>query len=105
VSGPLSRMQNEQSLMDDVVRASSSARPLLCIVSAYRPDVLKQATNALAAIEHVEIIMDRRVGKRRRPECAKESRLRDRRRRSMKEQLRTHSFVTVHRDAAPAQCV
>jgi hypothetical protein len=93
-------VQNEESPGVDLVRPPSSGRPLLCIVSVYRPDLLEQAFSVLGAAGNIEVLMDRRVGERRQPERANsgESRLNDRRRRSTEEQLRTNGFVIVHRD-------
>lgn len=76
-----------------------NAKRVLCIVSVYRPDLMQHATRAFADVGTVEVIMDRRVGERRRPERAnsEESRMRDRRRRALDEQLRTRGFVLVPR--------
>ena len=73
---------------------------LLCIISVYRPDLMAGACEALGVVGNVDVIMDRRVGERRAPERATldESRLRDRRRRSLDEEFRTEGFVVVQRD-------
>jgi hypothetical protein len=79
--------------------------PLLCIISVYRPDLMAEACDALGVVGNVDVIMDRRVGERRAPDRAgsEESRLRDRRRRSLDEDFRTDGFVVVQRDDDPAR--
>ncbi|PYQ00022.1 MAG: hypothetical protein DMF83_29200 [Acidobacteria bacterium] len=74
---------------------------MLCIISAYRPDLVPRATRVFGAIANVQVIVDRRVGERRRPERAEseESRVRERRRYQADEQLRTQGFALVPRGA------
>ncbi len=71
-----------------------------CIVSVYRPDLLPEAKKRFAGDDDVNVIVDRRVGERRRPERAEseESRANDRRRYSIDEYLRTQGFVVVSRE-------
>ena len=73
----------------------------LCIVSVYRPDLLPETTKRFAGDAEVEVLVDRRVGERRRPERAdsEESRVRDRRRLSIDEYLRTQGLVVVSRQS------
>ena len=42
--------------------------PSFCIISVYRPDLLEEARARLREHDHVEVVLDRRVGERRRPE-------------------------------------
>jgi hypothetical protein len=88
------------------VELSSPPTPVWCIISVYRPELLGEARKRLGELNNVEIIVDRRVGERRRPERAEsaESRGRDRRRRyHVDEQLRRNGFVIVPRDAHAGQ--
>jgi hypothetical protein len=72
-------------------------KPVLCIVSVYRPDVLEQARRAFAEVDSVRVIVDRRVGERRNPERAssEESRQNDRRTRRVEDRLRTSGYTIV----------
>ena len=72
--------------------------PAWCIVSVYRPDLLQEAKTRFAG-DDVDVSVDRRVGERRRPERAEsdESRVKDRRRLSLDEYLRTQGLVVVSR--------
>ncbi|PYO47791.1 MAG: hypothetical protein DMD84_22555 [Candidatus Rokuibacteriota bacterium] len=72
--------------------------PAWCIVSVYRPDLLQEAKTRFAG-DDVDVVVDRRVGERRRPERAEsdESRAKDRRRLSIDEYLRTQGLVVVSR--------
>lgn len=70
-----------------------------CIISVYRPHLLDPATRCVAKDSAVRVVMDRRIGERRRPERAgsEQSRLRERRGYRIDEQLRTHGFAIVPR--------
>jgi hypothetical protein len=72
-----------------------------CIISVYRPHLLGPATRAAARGSGVRVIVDRRVGERRRPERAESdaSRLRERRGYRIDEPLRTRGFAIVPRNA------
>lgn len=39
-----------------------------CVISVYRPDLLEEAKRQLRGHDNVEVVLDRRVGERRRPE-------------------------------------
>ena len=73
--------------------------PAWCIISVYRPDLLPQARERLRGHDNVEVVLDRRVGERRRPErvAAEASRGRDRRGREVDEELRQQGFAIVPR--------
>ena len=68
-------------------------------VSVYRPDLLEEARHRLRDHDHVEVVLDRRVGERRRPERieTEAARASDRRRELINEQLRTDGFAIVPR--------
>jgi hypothetical protein len=70
-----------------------------CVISVYRPHLLEPATRGASG--GVRVVMDRRVGERRRPERAESdaSRLRERRGSRIDEQLRTQGFAIVSRSA------
>jgi hypothetical protein len=72
-----------------------------CIISVYRPHLLEPATRGVGQDTGVRVVMDRRVGERRRPERAEsdESRLRERRGYRIDDRLRTHGFAIVPRSA------
>jgi hypothetical protein len=79
---------------------SPPVTPAWCIVSVYRPDLLPAAKKRFAGDDEVEVIVDRRVGERRRPERAEseDSRAKDRRRLSVDEYLKAEGFVVVCRE-------
>ncbi len=73
---------------------------MLFIVSVYRPDVYSYARDAFRAVTaDLEVIMDRRVGERRRPGAGAvepDRRQRsDRRRQNIEERLRTIGWAAV----------
>jgi hypothetical protein len=72
-----------------------------CIISVYRPHLLAPAMRSVGEAAGVRVVMDRRVGERRRPERAESdaSRLRERRGYRIDEQLRTQGFAIVPRSA------
>jgi hypothetical protein len=72
-----------------------------CIVSVYRPHLLAPAMRGAGERTGVRVVMDRRVGERRRPERAESdaSRVRERRGYRIDEQLRTQGFAIVPRSA------
>jgi hypothetical protein len=94
-------MDSKLSAMGDNSVAEAAPKPFLCIVAAHRADLLGKAARAFRVMRNVHVIMDRRVGERRRPERAEseESRARDRRRDGVDEQLRTQGFAIVPRGA------
>ena len=65
----------------------------VCIVSAYRPDVYDDARHALSLGQNIEVMMDRRVGERRRPTRVGSGA--ERRLRRLEEELRTEGYVIV----------
>ena len=73
--------------------------PSLVIISVYRPDLLEEARHRFRDHDHVEVVLDRRVGERRRPERieTEAARASDRRRELINEQLRTDGFAIVPR--------
>ena len=75
-------------------------KPLMCIISVYRPDLMNQAVHALGALGNLRIFTDRRVGERRRPNGPQAGRspANDRRRRNIDPQLRTDGFAVVPSD-------
>lgn len=77
--------------------ASSS----LFIVSVYRPDLYEAALAAVGVARDVEVVLDRRIGERRRPERPRQedADLNDRRRMMIDEQLRLDGCVLVSADA------
>jgi hypothetical protein len=74
-----------------------------CIVSVYRPDLLAPAKRALEMHPDIEVIVDRRIGERRRPERAEsdETRARERRHLEIDSALRAHGYAIVSRADAP----
>jgi hypothetical protein len=74
-----------------------------CIVSVYRPDMLAPARRALETHPDIEVVVDRRVGERRRPERAEsdETRARERRRLEIDPMLKTYGYAIVSRAGAP----
>jgi hypothetical protein len=68
----------------------------ICIVSAYRPDVLDEARHALSLGQNIEVIVDRRIGDRR--TVARDTAGTDRRRRSIADELRTEGYAIVEQD-------
>jgi hypothetical protein len=73
----------------------------LCIVSVYRPDLFDIALRAWAASPTVDVIRDRRLGERRRPEPSGLSPSddrrsgKDRRQYDIGEDLRTRGYAIV----------
>jgi hypothetical protein len=78
----------------------------LFIVSVYRPDLYDAALAAVGLARDVEVVLDRRVGERRRPErpAQDDADLNDRRRLWVDEQLRIDGWALVSAAArgAPA---
>ncbi|OGL20323.1 MAG: hypothetical protein A3F92_07730 [Candidatus Rokubacteria bacterium RIFCSPLOWO2_12_FULL_71_22] len=78
---------------------------LLFIVSVYRPDVYQYARDAFdVAADAVEVVLDRRVGERRKPDGAvdpaPDMRQRtDRRRQQIDERLRSAGWAVARRAA------
>jgi len=58
---------------------------------------MDHAVRAFGAVGNIQVVMDRRLGERRRSEVpsSKESRSRDRRQRDIDERLRTQGFAIV----------
>ena len=73
--------------------------PSWCIISVYRPDLLEEARARLRDHDNVEVVLDRRVGERRRPEriAAEAATTRDRRDSRLQEDLRVQGFAIVPR--------
>ena len=73
--------------------------PSFCIISVYRPDLLDEARARLREHDNVEVVLDRRVGERRRPEriAAEAATTRDRRDARIQEELREQGFAIVPR--------
>jgi len=65
----------------------------ICIVSAYRPDLLDEARHALSLGQNVEVVMDRRIGERR--TAAHDDAGTDRRRRNIEDELRAEGYAIV----------
>jgi len=78
----------------------ADVKSTLCIISAYRPDLMDHAVRAFGAVGNVKVVMDRRLGERRRSEVpsSAESRSRDRRHRDIEERLRIQGFAIVPSD-------
>lgn len=74
-----------------------------CIVSVYRPDMLGPAQHALQSHPDIQVVVDRRVGERRRPERAEsaETRLRERRHRDIDSILKTYGYAIVSSAGTP----
>ncbi len=68
-------------------------------MSVYRPDMLAPAKRALQTHPDIEVVVDRRVGERRRPERAgsEETQSRERRRLDIDSLLKTHGYAIVSR--------
>jgi hypothetical protein len=81
--------------------------PSLFVVSVYRPDLYKAALEAVGLARDVEIVLDRRVGERRRPgrEADGDAGLNERRRLQIEEQLRTDGWALVSPEARSARGV
>jgi len=75
--------------------------PSLFIVSVYRPDLYNAALEAVGLAHDVEVVLDRRVGDRRRPgrELVDGADINERRRLLIDEQLRTDGWARVSPDA------
>lgn len=73
----------------------------LFIVSVYRPDLYTAALQAVGTAQDVEVVLDRRVGERRRPGRREDadSTANDRRRMVIDEQLRRDGWALVAREA------
>jgi hypothetical protein len=71
--------------------------PGLLIISVYRPDMYEDAVKSIGVARDVVVILDRRVGERRRSDRAmgEASRRRDRRRLPIDDQLRTDGWVWI----------
>jgi hypothetical protein len=65
----------------------------ICIVSAYRPDLLDEARHALSLGQNIEVIVDRRIGDRRL--VARDTSGTDRRRRNIEDELRAEGYAIV----------
>ena len=65
----------------------------ICIVSAYRPDLLDEGRHALSLGQNVEVIVDRRIGDRR--TIARDTSGTDRRRRNIEDELRAEGYAIV----------
>ncbi|HEY3093942.1 MAG TPA: hypothetical protein VGJ52_12620 [Vicinamibacterales bacterium] len=76
--------------------------PGLLIVSVYRPDVYEEALGAIGAARDVSLVLDRRVGERRRRAADETSRRLDRRRLHLDEQLQTDGWAFVSHDERAA---
>ena len=76
----------------------------LFIVSVYRPDLYEAALAAVGAARDVEVVLDRRVGERRRPERPRQDDAdgKDRRRLLLDEQLRLDGCALVSAEARSA---
>ena len=70
----------------------------LLIVSVYRPDVYEEALGAIGLARDVSVVLDRRVGERRRRAADETSRRLDRRRLHLDEQLQTEGWAFVSHD-------
>lgn len=78
--------------------------PSLFIVSVYRPDLYDAALAAVGVARDVEVVLDRRVGERRRPERPgqTDADVNERRRLLIDEQLRGDGWALVSADARSA---
>jgi hypothetical protein len=76
--------------------------PSLFIVSVYRPDLYDSALAAVGLARDVEVVLDRRVGERRRPERPGQTDADERRRLLIDEQLRVDGWALVSADARSA---
>jgi len=76
----------------------------LFIVSVYRPDLYEAALAAIGVARDVEVVLDRRIGERRRPERPRQddADLNDRRRMMIDEQLRLDGCALVAAEARSA---
>lgn len=79
---------------------SSGMTPSLFIVSVYRPDLYSAALEAVGFARDVEVVLDRRVGDRRRPgrELIESADINERRRLRIEEQLRADGWALVSPD-------
>ena len=78
--------------------------PSLFIVSVYRPDLYNAALEAVGVARDVEVVLDRRVGDRRRPGrgVTADADINERRRLRIDEQLRTDGWALVSAEARSA---
>ena len=76
--------------------------PGLLIVSVYRPDLYEDALGAIGLARDVTVVLDRRVGERRRRALDATARYLDRRRLHLDEQLQTEGWAFVSRDERDA---
>jgi len=76
--------------------------PGVLIVSVYRPDVYKEALGAIGLARDVSVVLDRRVGERRRRAPDETSQRLDRRRLHLDEQLQTEGWAFVSQDERDA---
>jgi hypothetical protein len=65
----------------------------ICIVSAYRPDLLEEVQHALSFGQNIEVFVDRRVGDRRAGE--RDASGSDRRKRSIEAELRAEGYAII----------
>ena len=72
-------------------------KPVLCIISVYRPELVDELVHSLGIGQGVQVVMDRRRGERRQTVRAASaaSRDNDRRQRSIDDELRTEGFAVV----------
>jgi hypothetical protein len=73
--------------------------PALFIVSVYRPDLYEAALAAVGCADDIEVVLDRRVGERRRPARRPDDAASERRRMAIDEQLRTDGWALVAPEA------
>lgn len=75
--------------------------PSLFVVSVYRPDLYNAALEAVGLARDVEVVLDRRVGDRRRPgrEATGDADIKERRRLRIEEQLRVDGWALVSAEA------
>jgi hypothetical protein len=73
----------------------------LFIVSVYRPDLYNAAVEAVGLARDLDVVLDRRVGDRRRPgrELTGNADINERRRLWIDEQLRTDGWALVSAEA------
>lgn len=70
--------------------------PGLLIISVYRPDLYEDALQAIGVASDVTVVLDRRVGERRRRARVDERSISsDRRRRIVADQLRAHGWAWI----------
>lgn len=82
-------------------------KPSLFIVSVYRPDLYDAALEAVGVARDVDVVLDRRVGERRRPgrSAGDDGELDERRRLRIDEQLRAEGWALVSAEARSASAV